>query len=93
MSNKEIILHEILSFEGIARITKMLDQLGDGLKTLGVLCMMKLFPNKFVHLFTHTSVTVEDVLSSLKVPPNLESTHTSKVVLPSSEDSMINLFK
>ena len=97
MSNKEIILHEILSFEGIARITKMLDQLGDGLKTLGVLRMMKLFPNKLVHLFTHTSVTVEDVLSSLKVPPNLESgdlvtiSHLKRFIMESSEEGKTTL--
>ena len=97
MSNKEVILEEILSFEGIARITKMLDQLGDGLKTLGVLRMMKLFPNQFVHLFTHTSVTVEDVLSSLKVPPNLESgdlvtiSHLKRFIIESSEEGKTTL--
>lgn len=76
----------------------MLDQLRDSLKTLGVLRIMRLFPNKFVDLFTHTTVAVEDVLSCLKVPSNLEAgdavtvSHLRMFIVESSEEGKTNLF-
>ena len=92
MSNKEFILEELLSFEGITRITKMLDQLGDGLRTLGMLRIMKLFPTNFVHLFTHTDISIEDILTCFEVPSNLEAgdavtiSHLRRFIIESSEE-------
>lgn len=72
MSNKEFILQEVLAFEGITRISKMLDQLIEGLQTLGLLKLMRLFPDRFIHLFTYKQLCASSVLESLCVPPNLD---------------------
>ena len=66
MSNKEDIVEEITSFEGIERVSKMLDQLSEGLKSLGVLRLIKLFPEQFAMLFTHKSLCVEDILTNMR---------------------------
>ena len=92
MSNKEFILEELLSYEGISRVSKMLDQLAEGLKTLGVLRIVKLFPHKFVQMFVHTAISVEDVLACFKVPPDLEAgdvitvSHLQRFISESSEE-------
>jgi len=71
MSNRDYILEEILSFESIGRIAKLLDQLSDGLKNLGILRIIRTFPNIFVHLFTCTKVvSATDVLDTLKISAN-----------------------
>ena len=56
MSNKEVIVEEITSFEGIGRVSKMLDQLSEGLKSLGVLRPIKLFPEQFAVIYPQISV-------------------------------------
>jgi len=92
MSNKEFVLEEILSFEGISRVSKMLDQLAEGLKTLGMLRTVRLFPQNFVHLFTYAAVSATDVLNRLNVPSSLDPgdmvtlSHLRRFIMESSEE-------
>ena len=72
MSNKELIFQEILSFEAINRILKLLDQLAEGLQTLGVLKIMRLLPQNFVDLFTYKSISGAKVAECLCISPNLQ---------------------
>ena len=55
MSNKDVIGQEILLFDAIASIAKLLDQLSHGLCSLKVLRTMRAFPDLFLHLFTYTA--------------------------------------
>ena len=71
MSNKEFILEEILSFEAISRISKMLDQFVESLNSLGLFKIMWLLPKNFVHIFTYRAVSTSDVLNLLHVLENL----------------------
>ena len=52
MSNKDVIAQEILCFDAVGRVSKLLDQLCSGLRELGVLNLIRTFPDLFVHLFT-----------------------------------------
>lgn len=93
MSNRGLILEEIITFESIGRIAKLLDQLCDGLKTLGVLWIMKAFPQIFVQLFTYTeAVSATDVLETLNIPTHLDSRdvitvcHLKRFITEASEE-------
>jgi len=44
----------------------MLDQLSEGLKSLGVLWLIKLFPEQFAALFTHKPLCKEDILNNMR---------------------------
>ena len=57
MSNKDVIGQEVL-FDAIASIAKLLDQLSDGLRSLGVLRVLRVFPDLFLHLFTYTACVI-----------------------------------
>ena len=66
MTNKDMIGQEVLVFDAIASVAKLLDQLCDGLRSLGVLRVMRAFPELFLHLFTYTAcVTSSEVLESV----------------------------
>ena len=68
MSNKDIVGQEVLLFDAIASIAKLLDQLCDGLRSLGVLRVMRAFPDLFLHLFTYTAcVTSSEVLEAIYI--------------------------
>ena len=68
MSNKDVIGQEVLLFDAIASIAKLLDQLSDGLRSLGVLRIMRVFPDLFLHLFTYTAcVTSSDVKEAVYI--------------------------
>ena len=68
MNNKELIIQEIMTFESIIRISKMLDQLAEGLQSLGLLKMMRLFPHAFATYFMYTTLKAKDVLNCISVP-------------------------
>ena len=58
-----MIGQEVLVFDAIASVAKLLDQLCDGLRSLGVQHVVRAFPNLFLHLFTYTAcVTSSEVL-------------------------------
>ena len=72
LSNREVIVEEIPLYESVGRIAKVLDQLTEGLKTLGFLRVMRAFPDIFAALFTSsTTASPYDVLDCLKIPNNL----------------------
>ena len=68
MTTKEVIGQEVMFFDAIDCVAKLLDQLCDGLRSLGVLHIMRAFPDLFLPLFTYTaSVTSSDVQESVFV--------------------------
>ena len=63
MSNKDIIGQHIICYDAVERVSKLLDQMCEGLANLGVLKVIRAFPDLFVHLFTYTaSVSCQDVI-------------------------------
>ena len=64
MSNKDVLGQEVLLFDGIASIVKLLDQLSDGLCSLEVLRVMHAFPDVTAPLHVHcvTSSDVQDAV-------------------------------
>lgn len=66
MSNKDAVGQEIILFEPIGRVSRLLDQFSCGLESTGLLNMMRTFPDLFVHLFTYTAcVSSTAVLESI----------------------------
>ncbi len=71
MSNKDVIGQEVLYFDSILRIEKILDQLCDGLRTLGVFSIIKMFPELFAPLLTYTAcMSAEDVAEAIYMVGN-----------------------
>ncbi|XP_065905382.1 uncharacterized protein [Dysidea avara] len=96
MSSKEVIVEEITSFEGIGRVSKMLDQLVEGLKSLGVFRLMRLFPDQFVNLFVHSCLTAQDVLENMKFSrlrqgDKVAAEHLQKFIVESTEKVLKDL--
>lgn len=54
-----------MSFDSVGRISKLLDQFCDGLKSLNLLPVMRAFPAVFISLFTYTRFSSEDVKEAL----------------------------
>lgn len=90
MYNKDLILQEIMTFEAVIRISKMLDQLAEGLQTLGMVKLMRLYPDIFINLFTHKSLSANDVIKCLYVPQELDDAvaikHLRNFIMNSSEE-------
>lgn len=93
MSSKDVIAQEVLAYEAIGRISKILDQFVDRLRSLGILQAMRSFPELFVHLFTYTAnVTPVDVLDTFKCDDNLDPcnsityNHLKRFIMEASED-------
>lgn len=102
MSTKEVIAQEILCYDAVGRVSKLLDQFSSGLRPTGLLEIMKLFPELFVHLFTYTAcVSPSVVLDSIYVDEdsNLEygndviivMDHLKKFVTTASEQGLLIL--
>lgn len=96
VSSKDIIAQEILSFEAVGRVSKLLDQFMDGLRTLGVLQAMCCFPEKFIHLFIYTAnVSAADVLETLYYDGVLDPSdaatfnHLTRFIIEGSEHGML----
>lgn len=95
MSSKDVIAQEVLAYEAMSRVSKLLDQFVDGLRNLGVLKAMRSFPDLFVHLFTYTAnVSTEEVLDTLRCDAVLEPSdavifnHLKRFIVEGSEDGM-----
>lgn len=55
-----------MSFDAVGRISKLLDQVCDGLCSLGILQVMRAFPELFISLFTYTGcVCCDDVQDAI----------------------------
>ena len=91
MATKDGIWQEIMLFDALTSVSKLLDQLSSGLSSLGVLHVMRAFPDLFVHLFTYTAnVTSAEVLDALHVDndtsDNLIMSYLHKFIENSSEE-------
>ncbi len=66
MSNKEVIQQEIISYEAVYKVSKTLDQFVDGLKHLGILKIIRAFPELFAQLFTYNAeLTYTNVVEAI----------------------------
>ena len=66
MSTKNIIGQQVLCYDSVVRIAKLLDQLCDGLRDGGLLKVVRAFPEIFSPLFTYTAcVGSKDVLEAI----------------------------
>lgn len=103
MSTKDAVSHEILCYDAVSRLSKLLDQFSDGLNSTGLLELMKTFPDQFVHLFTYTAcVSPTDVQEAIYVAEmsNVECEedviivmdHLTKFITDASEKGQLKNF-
>ena len=93
METRDIIGQEIIYFEAVFKVSKLLDQFCDGLRDAGILKAVRAFPCLFICLFTYTGdVSSESVLEALivdeKVPKVLVDFLT-KYILEADEKGNI----
>ena len=63
-----MIAQDVLVHEAVYKLEKFMDQFCDRLHKLGLLRLLRAFPNEFVEIFTYAgSVTVDDVLEAVFV--------------------------
>ena len=55
----------MLTYEGLYKMSKVLDQFCDGLKGLKILKLVRAFPEEFAALFMYIGLTKEDVIDAL----------------------------
>ena len=66
MSNKSSVVQEIMCFELIGRVAVLMDQFCAGLKNLGVLPLIRAFPDLFGPVLVYTAcICPEDVVASV----------------------------
>ena len=66
MANRHVIAQEIVSYDAVFKVSKLLDQLCEGLQNLGILQAIRTFPEFFLHLLTYTaSASSVDVLEAI----------------------------
>ena len=74
MSNKTMIAQEMLYYDGIGRISKLLDQLCEGLSALHILSSIRDFPGLFTPLLVYTAcLSPTDVSNAVYVDETLTS--------------------
>ena len=56
-----------MMYEGLYKLTTLLDQFCDGLKRSGVYHIISAFPKEFFSLFTYTKLDPENVLGALYI--------------------------
>ena len=65
---RDIIGQEIISFEAVYKMSKLMDQFCDGLRSTRILNAVRAFPELFIQLLTYTGdVSSESVLEALSV--------------------------
>ena len=75
MSNKDVIGQSVMQHESLFKVSKLLDQFKDGLKSVNVLSLIQSFPQPILQCFTFTGeVSIDDVLDALYVDDNDELT-------------------
>jgi len=58
----------VIQHESLFKVSNLLDQFKDGLKSVGILTVLQKFPQLFIHFFTFTgNVSTEDVIEALFV--------------------------
>ena len=67
MSTKNLILQDVMMYEGLYKITTLLNQFSDGLKRSGVYDVITAYPDIFSTLFTYTELTPVDVVETVYV--------------------------
>ena len=82
MTNRDVIYQEVLTFDAIGKISNLLDQLSSGLHALGVLPVVRAFPELFVPLFTYTAaISPEEVVDTLYLSDDEEEDEVALLLL------------
>ena len=69
MTTRHVIGQEIVYYEAVFKISKLMDQFCEGLRNAGILKAIRLFPDLFIRLLTYTgAVCTESVLQAIQVP-------------------------
>ena len=68
LSTKSLIAQDIVVYEGLYKMTHLLDQFCDGLKKAGLLDVVRAFPDEFLTMFFCKKLTATDVLEAVCVP-------------------------
>lgn len=68
-----MIAQDIATYEGLYKITHLLDQFCDGLKKAGILEIIRAFPDEFLPLFVYKKLTAIDVLAAIYMSPEQRS--------------------
>ena len=68
MSNREMLAQEIVYYDSIVRVAKLMDQFAEGLRSVHLLPMIRAYPQLFAPLFTYTAcISSSDVLDTIYV--------------------------
>jgi hypothetical protein len=73
MSTKDVIAQHIFVYDALYRRSSLLDQFQQGLKHMGVLEVIEVFPEEMSKLFTYTGeITTEEVLEAVYMETETE---------------------
>ena len=73
MSTKEAIAQDLFTFDALYKRQVLLDQLKEGLKSIGALKLIQTFPNEMLPMFTFQGQLVADVLEAIDVQVSEDS--------------------
>ena len=74
MSTKEAIVQDLFTFDALYKRQVLLDQLKEGLKSIGALKLIQTFPNEMLPMFTFQGQLVaDDVLEAIDVQVSEDS--------------------
>lgn len=81
LSTKSLIAQDIATYEGLYKITHLLDQFCDGLKKAGLLEVIRMFADEFLPLFVYKKLTAADVLAAVYVSPEQKNNPENEMLL------------
>ena len=81
LSTKSLIAQDIATYEGLYKITHLLDQFCDGLKKAGILEIIRAFPDEFLSLFVYKKLTAADVLAAICMSPGQHNNCEQEMLL------------
>ncbi len=67
VTTNDVVAQDILTYEAVYKVSKLLDQFREGLKTLRIRKLIQAFPEEFAGLFTYTGLEPSDVLDALSI--------------------------
>lgn len=63
-----MIAQEVATYEGLYKLTQLLDQFLSGLKNAGLFDAIQQFPEEFYPMFVYKTLKIEDVLAAISEP-------------------------
>jgi len=72
---------DILIYEGLYKVTKMVDEFYEGLKSVGILKLIRAFPEEFCRLFTYTGLSADEVIEKVLLHSDVEKEPEVELVI------------